>query len=64
MACGWIEVQGFSCRPKDDRAVRMVVFVTGPVRRLGEVRACVRVGNLTAWPVVRRGHTESGLTTF
>jgi hypothetical protein len=22
---GWIEVQGFSCRPKDDRAMRMVV---------------------------------------
>jgi hypothetical protein len=25
MACGWIEVQGFSCRPKDDREVCMVV---------------------------------------
>jgi hypothetical protein len=25
MARGWIEVQGFSCQPKDDRAERMVV---------------------------------------
>jgi hypothetical protein len=25
MAYGWIEVQGFSCRPMDDRAERMAV---------------------------------------